>query len=270
MPIMLPPLLDPPLDLPLCSGLRSRGGSRGGSSGGSRGTSGPTSGPTAGPVNNDIFVPGPTYITSYYEDATPIPIVDRNSIYISDPDVYDEYLYQLEVVMEEAVDTISEGILLDGPAILDDAVFVMMSMSPWFSPTESCSDVTFPANTSVLLSFSAMLIPSAWKDVVRSLRYCNRDKNITSGNRTVSFRILDHPGGNWSKPVYTIIRGFSVNNPPIYSPPANYSELFTIKEDHNQNPSSIDVDHLYTIQEGQVLDITFKTRDVGLALLIHV
>ena len=27
-------------------------------------------------------------------------------------------------------------------------------------------------------------------------------------------------------------------------------------------PPSIDVDHLYTIQEGQVLDITFKTSDV--------
>ena len=65
---------------------------------------------------------------------------------------------------------------------------------------------------------------------MRSLRYCNRDKNMTSGNRTVSFRILDHTGDNWSKPVYTIIRGFSVNNPPIYRPPANYSELFTIKD----------------------------------------
>ena len=245
------------------------------------------SSPSTGPeVYNDTFVPGPNYFTTYHENATPIPIVDRNSVTVSDPDVNDTTLYLLEVVLEGAEDGPYEGIFVNIPELSRIDHNLLMIVSDTFrnliSVTGDGSDVTFSSNTSVVLEFQIMLPPSDWVNVIRSLRYCNRDKNMTTGNRTVSFRIKDLPdNGNWSNTVYTTIEGFSVNNPPVYSPPENYTANYTIYEDQNLTFNALqyffDYDNiltgaaiqLYTLPDHGLVVIDNATGNITYLTALH-
>ena len=155
------------------------------------------------------------YATCFAENSSPIRLTSSTRTVVEDDD--DATLSRLEIQLSGHRDAGREAIFFHIGVLslrLTDEILLAGGLM-YLGSEETCTSRNMPdpqLQTAIDLSRSLNL--TDWTDILKSLRYCNSDRNLTNGTRSVSFRIQD-PSGAWSNSQEASIEVFGVNDRPV-------------------------------------------------------
>ncbi|XP_070566489.1 uncharacterized protein [Ptychodera flava] len=167
-----------------------------------------------------------TYHTIFTEGGNPVAVVETEHLIMTDAD--DTNLKQLLVHIDEVQDQRSETLFFD---LISLPSHINLTKILSVADLSMMNSKTCPPSldrTSILIDYEFTLEEGT--EILKSLRYCNRDRNSTAGERKIRISMMDLQHA-WSNICHSYVDVMSVNDPPALTTP--FETVNKIKEDHN-------------------------------------